>query len=67
MAEPLDDTIRDLATAPKAIASDGQSVQENSPKDLIEVDAYLEGKRAQTQRKPGFGLGFQKIVPPGAG
>ncbi len=63
-APDLDQAIRDNAAQPAKASVDGQSVEQHSLKDQIEADRYLASKDAA--RKPGLGVKFAKIVPPGS-
>ncbi len=63
-APNLDQTIRDNAAQPAKASVDGQSVEQHPLKDQIEADRYLASKDAA--RKPGLGIKFAKIVPPGS-
>ena len=60
----LNQTIRDNAAQPAKASVDGQSVEQHPLKDQIEADRYLASKEAA--RKPGLGIKFAKIVPPGS-
>ncbi|MBX3404399.1 MAG: hypothetical protein KF699_13390 [Phycisphaeraceae bacterium] len=59
-----DDALRESAKQPAKVSVDGQSVEQHSLKDQIEADRYLASKDAA--RKPGLGVKFAKIVPPGS-
>ena len=59
-----DDALRDAAKQPAKASVDGQSVEQHPLKDQIEADRYLASKDAA--RKPGLGIKFAKIVPPGS-
>lgn len=59
-----DQALRDAASQPAKASVDGQSVEQHSLKDQIEADRYLASKDAA--RKPGFGVKFAKLVPPGS-
>jgi hypothetical protein len=63
-ADNLEQAIRDNASQPAKASGDGQSVEQHSLKDQIEADRYLASKDAA--RKPGLGVKFAKLVPPGA-
>jgi hypothetical protein len=63
-APNLNQTIRDNAAQPAKASVDGQSVEQHPLKDQIEADRYLASKNAA--RKPGPGIKFVKIVPPGS-
>ena len=62
-APDLSSAIEDVAGAPKKSVGDNGSVEEHSPKDLIEADRYLRSRSA------GLGAGFKisKFIPGGAG
>ena len=60
----LEQAIRDNAAGPAKAAGDSGSVEQHSLKDQIEADRYLASKDAA--RKPGLGIKFVKIVPPGS-
>ena len=60
----LEQSIRDNAAGPAKAAGDSGSVEQHSLKDQIEADRYLASKNAA--RKPGLGIKFAKIVPPGS-
>lgn len=63
-APSLEQAIRDNAAGPAKAAGDSGSVEQHSLKDQIEADRYLASKDAA--RKPGLGIKFAKIVPPGS-
>lgn len=58
------DALREAARQPAKASVDGQSVEQHPLKDQIEADRYLASKDAA--RKPGLGIKFAKIVPPGS-
>ena len=60
----LEQAIRENASQPEKASVDGQSVEQHPLKDQIEADRYLASKDAA--RKPGLGIKFAKIVPPGS-
>jgi len=60
----LDQAIRDNGAGPAKAAGDSGSVEQHPLKDQIEADRYLASKAAA--RKPGLGIKFAKIVPPGS-
>jgi len=70
MAEPssdtpdLDQALAENAAGPAKASVDGQSVEQHPLPDVIEADRYRESKKAS--RKPGIGIRFAKLVPPGA-
>jgi hypothetical protein len=69
MADPapnpdLEQAIRDNAAGPAKASGDSGSVEQHPLKDQIEADRYLASKDAA--RKPGLGIKFAKIAPPGA-
>jgi hypothetical protein len=59
----MTDPLENKADEPKRVQVDGTSVEQHSLKDRIELDRYLESKKAA---KKGLGIRFLKIVPPGA-
>jgi hypothetical protein len=69
MAEPTttDEAIEQLALGPKSVTVGNQSVTQHSADDLIKLDQYQTAKRSAAAGVTGFGLRFQKIIPPGAG
>jgi len=60
----LEQAIRDNAAGPAKAAGDSGSVEQHPLKDQIEADRYLASQAAA--RKPGLGIKFAKIVPPGS-
>ena len=60
----LEQALRDNAAGPAKAAGDSGSVEQHPLKDQIEADRYLASKNAA--RKPGLGIKFAKIVPPGS-
>ncbi|MCC6319889.1 MAG: hypothetical protein IT438_00450 [Phycisphaerales bacterium] len=60
----LEQAIRDNASQPATAAVDGPSGEQPPLPDQIEADRYLASKDAA--RKPGLGIKFAKIVPPGS-
>jgi len=52
------------ATGPQSVSVDGTSTTEFSLPDQIAADKYLRANRAR--RRPGLGVIFRKILPPGA-
>lgn len=59
----LDQAIAENAAGPAKASVDGQSVEQHPLPDVIEADRYRESKKAS--RKPGIGIKFAKLVPPG--
>ena len=60
----LEQAIRDNAAGPAKAAGDSGSVEQHPLKDQIEADRYFASKNAG--KKPGLGIKFAKIVPPGS-
>lgn len=60
----LEQAIRDNAAGPAKAAGDSGSVEQHSLKDQIDADRYIACKNAA--KKPGLGIKFVKIVPPGS-
>ncbi len=63
MAEELDDVIFSNAQGPAEASGDVGSVRQHPLRDLIEVDRYLNSKRASRSSKRGLML--SKLLPPG--
>ncbi len=59
----LDQAIAENAAGPAKASVDGQSVEQHPLPDVIEADRYRESKKAS--RKPGIGIRFAKLMPPG--
>ena len=51
----------------KSVSVGNQSVTQVDISEQIAADRYLASRRAATAAPKGFGLRFQKIVPPGGG
>jgi len=64
MSDELEDKIRENAEGPAKASGDAGSVEQHKLTDQIEVDRYLESKKAAKSKRRG--LTFNKIVPPGA-
>ena len=60
----LEQAVRDNASQPAKASVDGQSVEQHPLKDQLEVVRFLASKDAA--KKPGLGIKFAKIVPPGS-
>jgi hypothetical protein len=69
MANPTTpaEAIEQNALGPKSVSVGNQSVTQNSIPEQIAADRYLASREAATNKVKGFGLRFQKIVPPGGG
>lgn len=63
-APHLEQAIRDNALQPAKASVDGQSVEQQPLKDQLEAVRFFASKEAA--RKPGLGIKFAKIVPPGS-
>lgn len=59
-----DEALREAANQPAKVSVDGQSIEQHPLMDRIEADRYLASKDAA--RKPGLGIKFAKVVPPGS-
>lgn len=59
----LEQAIKDNAVGPAKAAGDSGSVEQHPLPDQIEADRYLAAKDAA--KKPGLGVKFAKLVPPG--
>lgn len=64
MADDLEQTIRDGATAPRKAKGDNVEMEQHPLPDQIAADKYLASKNA-TKRK-GLGVSLKKISPSGA-
>lgn len=64
MTENLEEKIKDNASGPAKVSSDGCSVEQHPLADQIAADKYLASKNA-AQRK-GLGIKFSIVSPPGA-
>jgi hypothetical protein len=60
----LEQAIRENASQPAKASVDGQSVEQQPLKDQLEAVRFFASKDAA--RKPGLGIKFAKIVPPGS-
>ena len=60
----IEDTIRQNAQGPAKAAGDAGSVEQHKLSEQIEADKYLASKDAAKSKRRG--LGFNKLVPPGA-
>ena len=63
MSDDLDNQLLENAKAPAKVSGDAGSVEQHSLPDQIEVDRYLNSKKAVKRKHRGLRLG--KIVPPG--
>lgn len=61
----LSEMIELKAAKAQQVVVDGESVTQHPLHELIEADKYLEANRAAS--RGGFGMRFQKIIPPGGG
>ena len=52
--EDSSDRLKRLADQPKSVESDGQKVESHSLREQIEMDRYLEAKKAMKKGVPGF-------------
>ena len=63
MVADLENTILETAQGPAKASGDSGSMEQHSLLDQIEVDRYLESKKAA--RSKGLGIRLKKLVPPG--
>jgi hypothetical protein len=63
MSDDLDDQLLDNAKSPAKVSGDAGSVEQHSLSDQIEVDRYLNSKKAAKSKRRG--LRINKLVPPG--
>ena len=66
MSDELRQKIEETAAGPKRVRTDAGEAEAHDLDQMIEVDKYLSGKAAVTQ-KSNRGLRFNQIIPPGAG
>ncbi len=64
MADELADVIKENAEGPKRAKGDSGEMEQHSHPDQIEADRYLNSKEAVKSKT--LGVGFTKLVPPGA-
>lgn len=64
MPESMDNQLRESASSPRRASGDSGSMEQHSLKDQIELDRYLESKKAV--RKKHLGIRITKLEPPGA-
>lgn len=64
MEDELEQTIRDSAQGPKHVKGDSGEVEQHSLTEQIEVDRYLNSKKAAKSKR--LGIRITKLVPPGA-
>jgi hypothetical protein len=64
MSDELERKILDNASGPAKASGDSGSVEQHKPSEMIEVDRYLQSKRATKRR--GLGALLKKLIPPGA-
>jgi len=64
LSDELEDKIRENAEGQAKASGDAGSVEQHKLTDQIEVDRYLESKKAAKSKRRG--LRFNKLVPPGA-
>jgi len=63
LADELDNAIKENAAGPKKASGDSGAVEQHDLQDQIEVDKYLESKKAS--RAKGLGIKLTKISPGG--
>lgn len=63
MIDDLEQTLRDNANAPAKATGDSGSVEQHPLRDQIELDRYLNSKKAA--KRKGLGIKISKLVPPG--
>jgi hypothetical protein len=64
MADDIEQTLRDNAQGPAEARDDAGGMKQHSLRDQIEVDRYLNSKKAA--RAKNCGVRITKLVPPGA-
>ena len=63
MADDLENTFLENAQGPAEAHGDSGGMKQHAPTEVIEVDRYLESKKAT--RSKGLGIRLKKLVPPG--
>jgi len=64
MAEDLEQTIKENAQGPAEARDDSGGMRQHGLRDQIEVDRYLNSKKAARSKR--LGIRITKLVPPGA-
>ncbi len=64
MAGDLENTIRENAEGPAEAHDDSGGMRQHGLRDQIEVDRYLNSKKAARSKRRGIQI--NKLVPPGA-
>ena len=60
----LEQAVRENAVQPAKASVDGQSVEQQPLKDQLDAVRFFASKDAA--KKPGIGIKFAKLVPPGS-
>ncbi len=63
MTDDLEESLRQNALKPAKAAGDAGSVEQHPLRDQIELDRYLNSKKAA--KRKGLGIKISKLVPPG--
>jgi hypothetical protein len=63
MADELEEQLKENAKRPAKAAGDAGSVEQHPLRDQIELDRYLNSKKAA--KRKGLGIRITKIIPPG--
>ena len=63
MTDNLEQAILENVQGPSEAHGDSGGMKQHAPTEVIEVDRYLESKKAA--RSKGLGIGLKKLVPPG--
>ena len=63
MPEDLEDTIRENAQGPSEARDDSGGMKQHNLRDQIEVDRYLNSKKAAKSKTSGIRI--SKLIPPG--
>jgi hypothetical protein len=63
--DAVEDAIVSNASGPASVTVAGQTVVQKDIDQQIKAANHMAGQQSAT--KPGFGLRFQQIIPPGAG
>ncbi len=63
MPEDLEDKIRENAEGPAKAAGDSGSIEQHKLSEQVEVDRYLNSKKAAQSK--GLGIRRTRLIPPG--
>jgi len=64
MSDELEEQLKENSKRPAKAAGDAASVEQHPLRDQIELDRYLNSKKAA--KRKGLGILITKIIPPGS-